>query len=141
MTTFVIFWSALIALLCFGLGTVCKTLGAMFMALMSTLLEMLMVLFYTGIGVGVLYVCKTVVYQIAYGRLEDLSGGLICAYVGLAVIVIFAFTYGVQLLAMLAELIAIILSYLVLIFMGVGDLFEVGFEYFLGVIMKRVEKC
>ncbi len=141
MVAFVIFWSAILAAVCFLIGTLCNLLSSVIEGGIVTAARTAAVAFLGGLAAFALYLIYSVVASIIAGTFWDTL-----LHMGLIVIAIL-FVGGIILRfgALIFEIIVLVVTAVINAVNGVlekvSEWCEMAYLHFLNVIIARLDQC
>ena len=141
MGAFVIFWSAIFAIIFFVLGIFFKALASAFNALLTSLGDVLAIGGLAG-GAGViLYLLYAIIDGIIKEGFWSVVGEIVLIFIGICMMV--AFTGGLG--ALILEIVVVVVRYVLTIVSEIlewaADLCERKYVKFLKAIISRLDKC
>ncbi len=141
MGAFVIFWAAVLAIICFLLGNIFKALASGFSALLSSLVLYLSIGFLTVASIAIL----SLIYGITDGIITGGLGNAIGSIVFFIVVIGFLFAIfgglGLILLELIMFVVNTLLTFIDMVLTWAADLFERGYKKSLRSIKNQLEKC
>lgn len=141
MTTFVIFWAALLAIFFFIAGTLFKALASAFYALMSFIGKMIIFLI---LGTVVLFSVSGIymfIDAVIKGGFGNFIEGAVISVVVLGILIAIFGGIGAVVLDIAISTADLVIRAASFILEGAAGVFERGYAKFLTVIIKRIEKC
>lgn len=138
--TFIIFGAAVMAIIFFGLGVVCKGLASAFNGGIETAAFIAKICLWSGIGIVALYLLCVIVNGIVSGNVLAVIGTIILSIVYIGIVVLFV-GWLWKIIFMLVQLIVTFvmnLVYLILEFAAATC--ERAYAYFLNAIIQQLQK-
>lgn len=139
MATFTIFWSAVMAVVCFAISSLLKGILAIIMGIGSTIADLFYCLYFGGGAAFLLYLLASTVKAISEGTFWSAIGSIVLTIVLVTIIIGFVGGIGGIILTPVIGLANWALNIITEVFARVYCLFENGYAHFLKTIMIKLE--
>lgn len=141
MITVVFLGAAFFCIFFFLLGVVFKGMAAMFKAFLTSIATVIRVAVMAGGCFTVLYIVYFVVETIIAGRLGELIVMLLIGGVCFFILTFLFILVGSIILSFVIQVVEIFIDVISTILEGAANICERAYEYFLSIIVNRLERC